>query len=97
MSILNEISKIKANISTDISLELIINSLNLSYFNAKVVETLAEKGAAGHRLTESESILNAIFYLIADLEENHSHEKDQWLHSDIMQYIQNLPGKTIDQ
>lgn len=97
MTILNEINKIKANISTDISLDLIINSLDMNFFSGKVVEALAEKGAVGHGLQEFESILNAIFYLVADLEENHSHESEQWMNSDIIQYIQNLRSSSAQQ
>lgn len=89
MSILTDINKIKANISSDISLEMFLNSINVNFLTGKTIETLVEKGS-NPMLEEHESILNAVYLLIAELEENHGHEKDRWLNSPTIKYIAGL-------
>lgn len=90
MCILNEINKVKSNLSCDISPDLFINSLNMNFLTGKAVETLVENGTKTNGLEEFESILNAVYFLIAELEENHGHEKQLWLNSPIIQYVQSL-------
>lgn len=89
MGILTDINKIKANIASDISLEMFLNSINVNFLTGKAVEALVEKGSDS-KLEEFESILNAMYLLIAELEENHAHEKERWCNSEIMRYVANL-------
>ena len=90
MGILTQESKFKANISSDVSLDQLINSLDINFLTGKAIEALAEKGVAGNGLKEHESILNAIYYLVAELEENHEHCKNEWVNSNIVQHIKDF-------
>jgi hypothetical protein len=92
VGILAEETKVKSNITLDVSLELFLNSANVGFLTGKAIEQLVEKGC-NPLLSPSESILNALYYLIGELEENHSHEKEQWLNSPIIQYISSLNDK----
>lgn len=87
MTILSEENKIKSGVSGEVSVDQMINSLNIGYLQGKAIESLVESGVAGNNLEEHESILNAIYYLIGELEENHSHKKSEWVNSNIIQYI----------
>lgn len=93
MGILLEDAKIKANISSDISLDLFLNSVNVGFLTGKAIEHLVEKGC-DPQLKEHESILNAIYYLIGELEENHGHELNEWRDSPVIQYISSLSEST---
>ncbi|MBK5645829.1 hypothetical protein [Acinetobacter proteolyticus] len=86
MTILTDLSKIKSNISSDISPELFLNSIDVNFLTGKAIESLIENGV-NPQLKSSESILNSIYYLIAELEENHQHERDIWLNSEIFKYV----------
>ena len=74
MGILTDINKIKANIASDISLEMFLNSINVNFLTGKAVEALVEKGSDSN-LEEFESILNAMYLLIAELEEIEEYTK----------------------
>lgn len=89
MGILQEETKLKANISTDISLDLFLSSIGSNFLIGKAVEYLVEMGC-NPQLDEHESILNAIYYLVGELEENHSHAADQWRKSPVLQYIASM-------
>lgn len=89
MSILTEENEIKSSFSSDISVDQLINSVDLSYLSGKAVETLVKRGG-NKKLEDHEVILNTLRYLIADLEENHGHVKEKWKNSEIFAYIQNL-------
>ena len=89
MGILLEDTKVKSNILADVSVDLFLNSVNASFLTGKAIEHLVEKGCHP-QLKEHESILNAIYYLIVELEENHGHELDEWRDSPIFQYISKM-------
>lgn len=90
VGILTQVSKVKPNICADVSLDQLLNSLNINFLTGKAIEQLAEKGIAGNGLKDHESLLNAIYYLVAELEENHEYCKDEWAKSDIIQHIKDL-------
>jgi len=90
MSILDEESEIKSSFSSDISVDQVINSVDVSYLVGKAVENLITKGGGNNELEEHEVILNSIRLLVAELEENQAHAKTDWVNSKIMRYIQNL-------
>lgn len=90
MAILTSENKINSGVSSDVSVEQMINSLNIGFLPGKAIEAITEMGVAGNGLKEHESILNAIYYLIGELEENHPHEKAEWAKSNVLLYIQSL-------
>lgn len=91
MTILKSDSKINSPLSSsEVELDSFISRLDVGYLPSKAIETLSEIGVASHGMEEHESILNAIYYLVAELEENHMHAKDKWSKSGVFEYIQNM-------
>lgn len=90
MTILKIDGKIGGNVSSDLGVDIFINNLDVGFLTGKAVEYLAEIGAASHGLSEHESITNAIRYLVAELEENHGHNRDEWAESEVFRYLKNM-------
>lgn len=90
MSILQETEKHGDSLVTDINTDLFLNNLGLPFFLNKSIEVLIEHGSALKTdSSEIGTLLNAVRYLVAELEAKHSHEREQWVNTDIVQYLKN--------
>lgn len=87
MSILNRGAKLGAHLSSDYSVDQFVNGLNIDFLPAKAVEAIAESGCPSNGLQPHESILNALMYLVAELEENHMHTSDEWTRSKVFNHV----------
>ena len=89
MTILGNTSKKGDSLVTDVEVDAFLHELNLPHLLSKTIETLATHGSNVGEVKNTDTILNAIRYLIANLELNHVNDVDEWKNSDIIQYVKN--------